>query len=62
VDYVSFYPIEKVLEYNPTKDYLVHWKGYPASERSWQRPADMPEEPSIREEMKIARERYRNSR
>jgi hypothetical protein len=62
VDYESFYPIERVLEYHPTKGYLVHWRGYPASERSWQRPADMPEDFTIREEMKIARERYRSSR
>ncbi len=57
-NYDNFYIIEKVLQYCPSKGYLVHWQGFPASERSWQRSRDMPHDPQIRQEMS----RVRNQR
>jgi hypothetical protein len=60
-DYESFYIVEKVLEYKPSKGYLVHWKGYSATERSWQKPRDMPGDPEVQEEMRLARVAFSNS-
>lgn len=60
--YESYYIIQAVLEYCPQRGYFVDWRGYPASERSWQRPRDMPPDPEIREGMRLARMRYHNSR
>jgi hypothetical protein len=62
LDYDSFYIVEKVLEYQPGKGYLVHWRGYPASERSWQKPGDMPNDPDIQEQMRLARQIFSSSR
>ena len=61
-DYDSYYLIGSVLEYCPSRGYFVDWVGYPASERSWQRPNDMPHDPVIREQMKAARERFHRDR
>lgn len=49
--------IERVIKYEPKFGYYVHWQGYPKSERSWQRTEDMPQ--GMKEEMRKARERYR---
>ena len=53
--YDSFYLIERVIAYDRNRGYFVHWLGYPASERSWQRPCDMPRDPLIRSQMAAAR-------
>ena len=50
------YLIEKVVKYEPRNGYFVHWQGYPKSERTWQRPEDMPT--AFAKEMKRARDRY----
>jgi hypothetical protein len=54
-DYESFYIIEDVLRYDPSRGYLVHWLGYPSSEDSWQRSRDMPSDPVIQRKMKELR-------
>ena len=36
------YVIEKIIDYHPRKGFFVHWRGFPDSERTWQKPSDMP--------------------
>ena len=60
-NYESFYLIEDVLRYEPSKGYLVHWLGYPSSEDSWQKAKDMPLDPWIQERMRQLRLQRRNS-
>jgi hypothetical protein len=36
------FEISDVLEYQPRKGYLVHWKGFSVDKSTWQRPGDMP--------------------
>ena len=38
----EYYVIEKILDYNPERSYLVQWQGYPSSYNSWQRSSDTP--------------------
>jgi hypothetical protein len=36
------YVVDRVLAYDPkTKEYLIHWRGFPASDRTWQREQDL---------------------
>lgn len=53
------YLIERIIKYEPGLGYLVHWQGYPKSERSWQNEKDMPA--GFAKEMKAARKRYQES-
>ena len=50
------YYIENVVDFHPRKGYLVHWKNYPESDRTWQRPRDMPQE--FRDQMKAVKGRF----
>ena len=52
----AVYIIDRVLEYKPTKGYLVHWKGFGKADRSWQKPSDMPF--VFNEDMARVREEY----
>lgn len=52
----ELYFIEQVIEFHPRRGYLCHWRGYPDSERTWQRFNDMPHE--LRPLMKELRERF----
>jgi hypothetical protein len=52
----KYYIVEKVIAYNPAQGYLVHWQGFPKSERTWQIPEDMPE--GFVGEMELARAKY----
>lgn len=52
----ELYFIERVIEFNPRRGYLCHWRGYLESERTWQRYNDMPHE--LRPLMKELRERF----
>jgi hypothetical protein len=53
------YPIEKIVEYHPRKGYLIQWKNYPESARSWQKSTDMPS--AFKEQMKFARTGYESA-
>jgi hypothetical protein len=50
------YLIDWVVKYEPSNGYLVHWKGFRSSDRTWVSEKDMP--PGFAKEMKKARERY----
>ena len=52
----EYFEIEKIREYQPQQGYLVKWVGYPESDNSWQKAADMPT--SFRKQMASARKRY----
>lgn len=47
------YVIEQIHDYDRVKGYLVSWKGYPDSDRSWQKARDMPA--AYKHEMELAR-------
>ncbi len=38
----EYFEIEKILDFDPEKGYLVKWKDYPPSFNSWQKASDMP--------------------
>ena len=60
IDGEVYYFAESVIEYNPRKGFLFHWRGYPESARSWQRACDMPEgDPEIIVWMQQARDKYK---
>ncbi len=52
--------IEKIIRYEPPGRYLVHWQGYPKSERSWQEERDMPI--GFAEDMALAKKKYEQDR
>jgi hypothetical protein len=56
----TVYLIEKVLKYDPNLGYFVHWQGFPKSDRTWQRPEDMPD--AFTRAMKKARDKYYSQR
>jgi hypothetical protein len=53
------YEIERILSYDPSKGYLVVWKGFPESESSWQIARQMP--PAFKEEMRSIRQMYEDN-
>ena len=42
VDPDDYYIIEKVLDFDPQRGYLVKWANFPSSSNSWQKATDMP--------------------
>jgi hypothetical protein len=56
----EYFQVAKVLQYDPSKGYLVSWDGYDSSHDSWQKPSDMPS--GCRHAMSKARQRYQRSK
>jgi hypothetical protein len=44
----AFFAVEAVLDYRgapPQREYLIHWKGYPVAEATWEPAAHFPDDP-----------------
>ena len=42
LDQDPIFEISDVIDYLPSKGYLVHWNGFPEAKRSWQKASSMP--------------------
>ncbi len=49
--------VKEIVEYKQGKGYLVHWKGYSAKERTWERHRDLAHTRDLRKMMREARDR-----
>ena len=57
----EYFIIEKIIEYDPARGYLVNWSNYPEEDNSWQKPSDMPSS-AFRKEMKRARDKFHSAK
>jgi hypothetical protein len=57
-DESEYFEIEKFLDYDPIRGYLVKWKDYDHAHNSWQRPSDMPH--AFRKQMSKKRSEWKS--
>ena len=57
----EYFIVERIIEYDPARGYLVKWSSYPEEDNSWQKPSDMPSS-AFRKEMKRARDKFHSAK
>ena len=49
---------QKIIKYHPKWMYLIHWKGWPKTARTWERPMILPKGQGFEKQMDKARKAY----